>query len=212
MTQINVAVSDNRLSLGSGAEQQIFAPIAPNLFQEVGGTHQIGFRTDASGKVTHLLLDIFPEMPLEPTPLLDQSKFWFLLIGISSVLFISVLTGYAYNRREIKAMPKAQKWAVQLSAATAAWTLATLVATFVVVLNMELLDRLSRVTLSLNLYLFMPILLVLLTLAMMALSVMAWKNKYWTALKRVHYSLVALSAVAMSLFFYHWNLLGWHFG
>ncbi|OMF07417.1 hypothetical protein BK127_29300 [Paenibacillus sp. FSL H7-0331] len=212
LSQISVSVSDNRLSIGSGAEQQIYAPIEPNLFQEVGGTHQIGFRTDASGMVTHLLLDILPEMPLEPTPLLDQSMFWLPLLGISAILFITVLTGFAYRRREIKELPKAQKWAVRLSAATSAWALVTLIATYVVVLNMDQLDRLSRITPSLNVYLFMPIILVGMTVAILALSVIAWKNQYWTVLKRVHYTLVALSAVVMSLFYYHWNLLGWQFG
>ncbi len=212
LSQINVTAEGNRLSIGSGAEQQVFAPIGPNLFQEVGGSHQIGFRTDASGKVTHLLLDILPEMPLEPTPLSDQTTFWLPLLGISAVLFITSLTGFAYRRREMKTMPTAQKWAIRLSAITAAWALATCIATFVVVLNMDLLDRLSRIPESLHLYLFMPIILVGLTAAIVAYSVMAWKNKYWTVLKRVHFTLVAISAVVMSLFFYHWNLLGWQFG
>ncbi|WP_438351048.1 serine hydrolase domain-containing protein [Paenibacillus sp. FA6] len=212
LVKISITVSDNRLSIGSGADQQVYAPIGPDLFQEVGGTNQMGFRTDAAGKVTYLFLDLLNPMPLEPTPLIDQTKFWLPLLGISVALFITVLTGFAYRRREIKAMPKVQKWAVRLSAATAAWALVTFAATFLVVLNMNLIDRLSRITPSLNLYLFMPILFVGLTLAMIALSVLAWKNKYWTLLKRVHYSLVALSAVVSSLFFYHWNLLGWHFG
>ncbi|GFZ98309.1 FmtA-like protein [Paenibacillus marchantiophytorum] len=212
LSQISIGVTDNRLSIGSGAEQQVFAPIGPNLFQDVESAHQIGFRTDASGKVTHLLLDILPGMPLEPTPLLDRSKFWFVLLGISVILFISVLLGSAYRRRDIKAMPKWQKWAIRLSTATAVWALATLMATFLVVLNMDLLDRLSRITQQLNLYLFMPIILVGLTVTMVAFAVMAWKGSYWTALKRVHYTLVVLASVVMSLFYYHWNLLGWQFG
>ncbi len=212
LVKISITASDNRLFIGSGAEQQVFAPIGPDLFQEVGGTHQMGFRTDAAGKVTYLFLDELNPMPLEPTPLIDQTKFWLPLLGISAFLFITVLTGGAYRRREIKQMPEGQKWAVWLSVVTAAWALATILATFVVVLNMGLIDRLSRITQSLNLYLFMPIILVGLTVGMIALSVMAWKNKYWTVLKRVHYTLVALSAVVLSLFFYHWNLLGWHFG
>ncbi|ASA23323.1 serine hydrolase domain-containing protein [Paenibacillus donghaensis] len=212
LVKINITISDNQLSVGSGADQQVYAPIGPDVFREVGGTNQMAFRTDASGKVTYLFLDELSPMPLEPTPLIDQTGFWFPLLGISAFLFVTVLTGFAYRRRDIKAMPQAQKWAARLSAATAAWALITAVATFVVVLNMGLIDRLSRVTQSLNLYLFMPIILVGLTVAIMAVSVMVWKNKYWSVLKRVYYTLVALSAVVMSLFFYHWNLLGWQFG
>lgn len=213
MSQISIAVTDNGLSIGSGSEQEVFAPVGPDLFQEVGGTHQIAFRTDAAGNVTYLFVDLFtPAMPLERTPLLDQNMFWLCLLGVSAFMFITVLLGSAYRRHEIKVMPKAQKWAVQLSVMTSAWALITCVATFVVVLNMNILDRLSRITLSLKLYLFMPIILVGLTVAITALCVVAWKNKYWTVLNRVHYTLVMLSAMVMSLFFYHWNLLGWQFG
>lgn len=212
MSKISVAASGNRLFIGSGAEQQVFEPIGPDVFQQIGGEGRIGFRTDESGKVTHLLLDFLPAMPLERASLLDQTSFWFPLLGISVFLFITVILGFLYRRRDISAMPNEQKWAYRLSAATAVWALSTVVATLVIVMNMDLLTRLSRITQSLNLYLFMPILLVGFTLAMIVLSVLSWKNKYWTVLKRVHYSLIMLSAVALSLFFYHWNLLGWHFG
>ncbi|MEC0090721.1 serine hydrolase [Paenibacillus macquariensis] len=212
LTKISVTVSENRLSIGSGTEQQVYAPIGTDLFQEVGGTNKMGFRTDAEGKVTYLFLDVFNPLPLEPTPLIDQTKFWLPLLGISVIMFISVLVGFAYRRREMREMPKGQKWALRFSATTSAWGLVTLVATFLVVLNMDLIVRLSRITQSLQIYLFMPIILVGLTVALLVLSVLAWKNKYWTVLKRVHYTLVALSAVSLSVFFYHWNLLGWHFG
>jgi len=212
LTKISITVSDNRLSIGSGTEQQVYAPIGTDLFQEVGGTNKMGFRTDAEGKVTYLFLDAFNPLPLEPTPLIDQTKFWLPLLGISVIMFISVLVGFAYRRREIREMPKGQRWALRLSATTSAWGLVTLVATFLVVLNMDLIVRLSRITQSLQIYLFMPIILVGLTVALLVLSVLAWKNKYWTVLKRVQYSVVALSAVSLSVFFYHWNLLGWHFG
>ena len=48
--KINIEVSDNRLFIGSGADQQVYTPIGRDLFQEVGGKHQMGFRTDAAGQ------------------------------------------------------------------------------------------------------------------------------------------------------------------
>ncbi|OXM17499.1 hypothetical protein CGZ75_05910 [Paenibacillus herberti] len=212
MVQINVKAVDNQLIIGSGAEQQVFVPIEPDLFQQVGGSGEIAFRSDESGKPTHMVFDFLASMPLERTPLFDGTNFWFLLLGISAFVFITVLIGFICRRREIKLMPTVQKWAIRLSVTTAAWALATPVATVVIVLNMDLLERLSRISPSLNLYLWMPILLVALTVAMLLVSVIAWRNKYWTILKRIHFTLVALSALAMSSFFYHWNLLGWQFG
>ncbi|MEJ9162986.1 serine hydrolase domain-containing protein [Paenibacillus graminis] len=211
LAQINITAAGNRLSVGSGAEQQLYAPIGPDLFQEVGGTRQMGFRTDASGKVTYLFMDMLNPMPLERTPLWDQSKFWLPLLGVSTVLFITALTGFAYRRREIQAMPKAQKRAVRLSALTAGWALLTSAATFMV-MNMDLVVRLSRITPSLYVYPLSPIILMGLTVAIIVQGVWVWKNSYWTVLKRIHYTFVVLAAVVLSVFLYHWNLLGWQFG
>ncbi|GAA3406078.1 serine hydrolase domain-containing protein [Paenibacillus hodogayensis] len=212
MSQFNIKASGNRLSLGSGAEQQLYAPIGPNLFQEVGGAHQIGFRTDSSGKVTHMALDFLSYMPLERTPLLDRSQFWYALLGISGILFLSALSALVVCRRRIKTMPKPQKRAIVLSAVASGWALATCVATVVIVLGMDTMERLSGIPLSLHLYLVMPLVLVGLTIVLIGLCILGWVRRYWTLPGRVHYTLVALSAAGTSLFFYHWNLLGWHFG
>ncbi|WP_139991794.1 serine hydrolase [Paenibacillus paridis] len=212
MAQLSIGVEDNKLVIGSGAEQEVFVPIEPNLFQEVGGTGKLAFRTDDSGKVTHMFLDILSSMPLERSTLFNQTKFWFPVLGISAFLFLTALLGFVYRRQEIKDMPLAQKWAVRLSALTAAWALVAIAGALLVVMGMDLLQRLSQITPSLVVYLFLPIIFVILTVASIVVSIIAWKYKYWTVLKRVHYSLVALAAVMLSLFFYHWNLLGWQFG
>ncbi|MFF2888302.1 serine hydrolase domain-containing protein [Paenibacillus sp. NPDC057967] len=212
LAQISIGVADNRLVIGSGAEQQLFAPIGPNLFQAVGGTNQIGFRTDDSGNVTHFLMDFLSSEPLERTPLINRTMFWLPLLVLSFLVFVTILLGFIYRIRANQAMPKPERWTERLAAFTSAWALMTCAATFVIVLNMELVDRLSRITTALQVYLFMPILLVVLAVAMVLAAVWAWKKKYWTLLKRVHYTLAALAAILLSLFFYHWNLLGWQFG
>ncbi|WP_081393213.1 serine hydrolase domain-containing protein [Paenibacillus odorifer] len=210
--QLNVSVEDNKLSLGSGSEQQLYNEVSPNMFQLEGGTEQIAFRTNESGKVTHMILGMAPDMPLERTPLLDQNKFWFIVLGLSGLIFITALLGLIFSRRKIKAMTPPEKWAIRLSAGTAGWALLSFVTIFMVVMSMDMMQKFSGFSLSLSLSLVMPIILAGLTLALLISAILVWKNKYWTAFKRVHYTLVALSAVAMTLFFYYWNLLGWQFG
>lgn len=210
--QLNVSVEDNKLSLGSGSEQQLYSEVSPNMFQLEGGTEQIAFRTNESGKVTHMILGMVPDMPLERTPLLDQNKFWLIVLGFSGLIFITALLGLIFSRRKIKAMTPPEKWAIRLSAGTAGWALLSFVTIFMVVMSMDMMQKFSGISLSLSLSLVMPIILVGLTLALLISAILVWKNKYWTAFKRVHYTLVTLSAVAMTLFFYYWNLLGWQFG
>jgi CubicO group peptidase (beta-lactamase class C family) len=210
--QFNVTVSDNKLSMGSGSEQEFYAPIGENLFQQVGGTEQIAFRTDDSGKVTHMILGMVPDMPLERTPLMDHSKFWFTLLGISAFIFITAILGFVFGRRKIKAMSSSEKWAIRLSAVTSAWGLISFVTIFLVVMSMDLMAKLSSISTSLYLSLALPLIFVGLTLALLVSAVLAWKNKYWSVFTRVHYTLVVLSSLVLCLFFYHWNLLGWQFG
>lgn len=198
--------------MGSGSEQQLYRAIGPNLFQLEGGTDQIGFLTDESGKVTHMLLDMAPEMPLERTPLLDQSKFWLILLGVVGFIFITALPGPLFFRRRFKAMTPPEKRAIRLSAGTAGWALLSFITLFMVIMSMDIMQKLSGISPLLSVSLVMPIIMAGLTLAMLISAILVWINKYWTAFKRVHYTLVTLSAVVLMIFFYYWNLLGWQFG
>ena len=40
------------------------------------------------------------------------------------------------------------------------------------------------------------------------LAVLAWKDRYWGVVGRVHYTLVALAAVVFVRFLNNWNLIG----
>ncbi|WP_440832294.1 serine hydrolase domain-containing protein [Paenibacillus sp. 22594] len=210
--QLNVTIVDNKLSLGSGSEQQLYREIGPNLFQHEGGTEQIGFRTNGAGKVTHMLLGMAPDMPLERTPLLDQNKFWLIVLGVSGLIFVTALLGLIFSRRKIKAMTPPEKWAIRLSAGTAGWALLSVVIIFMVIMSMDTMQKFTGISPWLSLSLVMPVLFVGLTVSLLVSAILVWKNKYWSAFKRVHYTLVTLSAVAITLFFYYWNLLGWQFG
>jgi len=210
--QINVSASDNKLSLGSGSEQELYVADGPNLFRQVGGSEQIGFRTNDSGKITYMLLSSFPDMPLEPTPFLDRNTVWFVVLGFSGLMFIASLLEFVFRRRRIKEMPVPQKRILALSAVTSGWALASVLTIFAIILSMDTMKKLSGISTSLSLSLILPIVTVGLTLALLVSGVWVWKNNYWSIAKRVHYSLVASSAAAVSFFFYHWNLLGWQFG
>lgn len=212
LTELNVSVSDNQLSIGKGEERMLFVPIEENLFQQVGGPNQIAFRTNESGEPTEMMLDFLPGLPLERAQLIDQSKFWLSLLGISLILFISVLIGFAFGARRVNKMEKPKKHAVWLLVVTSGWALITCVLTITEVMNMDTLERLSHIPNSVKIFLIMPIIFVGLTITLLLSTIKIWKDKYWTVFKRMNYTLVVLGAIALSLFFYHWNLLGWQFG
>jgi hypothetical protein len=47
-----------------------------------------------------------------------------------------------------------------------------------------------------------------LTLGMVVLAALAWKDRYWSVAGRVHYTLVALAAVLFVFMLNSWNLVG----
>lgn len=51
----------------------------------------------------------------------------------------------------------------------------------------------------------------LLTLVLLVFLVLVWKNRYWSVLSRVHYSLIVIAAVVCILWSNYWNLLGFRF-
>jgi hypothetical protein len=55
------------------------------------------------------------------------------------------------------------------------------------------------------------VLAAVLTVGALIYSVLAWKNGYWGFAARVHYTLVAVAALAFVWFLNYWNLLGWRF-
>ena len=57
----------------------------------------------------------------------------------------------------------------------------------------------------------MPLLSVVLTAGVFACTLLAWKRGYWGAFGRLHYSLVALSALTFVILLAYYNLLGYQF-
>jgi hypothetical protein len=39
-----------------------------------------------------------------------------------------------------------------------------------------------------------------------------WRHRFWTVGRRIGYSVMAVAAILLCIFFWQWNLLGWHFG
>lgn len=56
-----------------------------------------------------MILGLIPDMPLERTPLLDQNKFWLIVLGFSGLILITALLGLFFSRRKIKAMTASGK-------------------------------------------------------------------------------------------------------
>jgi hypothetical protein len=64
---------------------------------------------------------------------------------------------------------------------------------------------------SLIAVLMLPLLSAALTAGVLACALLAWKRGYWGVFGRLHYSLVALSALTFVVLLGYYNLLGFRF-
>lgn len=211
---INVSILPKQgrlLVTGLGAKPAQFAPVGDSLFQQVEGDYRIGFTEDASGKVTRMSVGALPFMGTERVPWYGMPSLWYILLGVSALLFITVLSSLFYRRKDIKVMPTDRKRAVWLAIATAACFFLTFLFLGVALAsNMATLG--GQIPTSLKVALVMPIIFVLLTISLIVAAVQMWRGSYWGPGRRIHFTLVTLAAICVCLFFVQWNLLGWRFG
>lgn len=213
-SSIEVAVmpKENRLLIsGLGEHPAQFAPIGDSLFAQVDGPLRIGFTENKAGRVTRLSVDEYPFMGTERVPWSESPKMWYWLLCLSTLVFIAVLTTYFYRRRVIKELPLEQKRPIRLALVGSLWFFLTIIVLGVVIAS-SVSDLGGAVPTSLKVALVMPIIFVLLTILLIIAGVRVWRSDYWRLVRRVQYTIVVLSAVAISLFFFTWNLLGWRFG
>lgn len=202
---------DRLLLAGIGAEPAQLTRVGEHLFREVGGHMEVAFRVDEAGSATNAFVDFLPFMAIERVPWYDLPGLWYALFGLSLLLFLSVLVGFAYRRSAVREMTQEERRAVWLSIVTSAWFILTLVVAGIVVASHGA-TLFSSIPWGLKAVLAMPLVFALLAGALVLSAVAAWRGSYWGTRQRVHFTLVALAAFSMFLLFWNWNLLGWQFG
>ncbi len=210
--KISVLPKENHLLVtGLGEHPAQFAPVGDSLFAQVDGQYLMGFTQDASGKVTRVNIDALPFMGTERVPATDKPALWWLLLGVSTLVFLAVLLTIFYRRRGFRAMPREQKRVVWLALAESALFFVTFIVLGVVIAS-NVGDLGGAIPASLRVALVLPIIFVLLTLALVVAAINVWRRSWWSIWRRAQFTIVVLACVAVSLFFSHWNLLGWQFG
>jgi CubicO group peptidase (beta-lactamase class C family) len=208
------ATPDGYLSMpNSRGENKRWWEVSPGLFQETDGRQRVAFRTDAGGNATHLFMGneavvAFIRAPWYDTvPVQLGSLALCLLAFLSAVLIwpVSYLlhrwkgaTGEPHRR-----LPHAAHW---LAGGVALMNLAF--AAGLVLLLSDFRRIVHGVSPALTALLAMALLAALLSAGVVALALLAWRDRYWGVAGRLHYTLVALAAAGFVLWLNHWNLLG----
>jgi hypothetical protein len=221
-----LANDDGTLSVSffGAPPEWIYAPVAPLEFKQVaGGVQEISglefdlgdtlvFREDDSGEIDFAFVPLHT-VALEKTAGYEAGVVQTGALGSFLLVFLSPIVVWPVGAL-IRRIRK------QKSTATSGAKRAKWVGGIVSLLNFILLMTLILaiggglmfgVPIIVHVALVIPIVTMLLTLVMLWMTFLAWKDNYWSFVGRIYYSFMTLSAALFVLWANYWNLLGWHF-
>jgi hypothetical protein len=183
-----------------------YVEVAPLAFRSVDGRQILAFRADDQGRITYLLLD--NEVALEriawyQAPWFSLAMFAFGLAGLLSALAagaVGILARRRLGGHRGWGPRVARWWALGMSA-----TALLLVAGVLWFVGHG--DLIYGPSPGLVLLPALAWLFALLAIGVLLFAVLAWRRSYWGWPGRVHYTLVALTAMSVVWVLANWNLL-----
>jgi CubicO group peptidase (beta-lactamase class C family) len=179
--------------------------IAPRIFQEEKGTRRYVFLQNVSGEITSLMFDYIPVFTFLKAPFYEDLPFngfivlftvLFLLIG-----FFAKPTGIlTFVLKKNKATGLAAWCGFTGSALILSWLL-TLTQTMDL-LSHDFVFSVSEPPVFPSMYASM-----VLTIAMVIGTIMAWLNKYWATLSRIFYTLLTIDGVFLVWLAIYWKMI-----
>jgi len=227
LTSVEVGVDQQRLTLPLGDTSVAFAPIDSIHFREVGGERLLGFRRDSTGRVTHLIapISLFGSeftRTMERRPWHDGPRFMDryvsgLLIAPLLLVFVAwpIAAILAWRRRRAMDPDAPHKRRLRAQTALGVAILFTIFWAFFgfdfVVASRRMIEQSNGIVYGVpsefRTLTFMPWVLAVLAFLMVLSAIAAWPARWWDALRRILYALVAVCAVLTIVFLFRWNYL-----
>lgn len=217
LLQLHVApTNDGTLRVSSVVplmKEARYTEVEPLLFQRMDGTYYIAFREDEAGRITHMFGRIGEEpATFEKVAWYEKDTLQLGLIVCLVLAFLSVLAWpLAFLIRRLRGRPAQDPRPARLVRLLAA-LLGILNLFFIIGFSAAMMQGLTGglpyTPPWLVALLLIPILTSILAIILLLSAVPAWKNRYWSLVGRLHYSLVTLAALAFVWLANYWNLLG----
>ena len=198
--------------------------VEPLLFQSFDGERYLAFREDTEGNITHLFFRpgskltsiVAGTIVLEKLPWYETALFHQCLLGFCVLIFLlaSIAWPVVYFIRLLWKQPseaaRPAGSARLLAGLVSALSLVFIIGV-VLTLHFRAYEFVYGVPPFFIALLCIPLATTIMTGGLFVFTILAWKNAYWSVIGRLHYSLVALAAMAFIWFLDYWNLLGFRF-
>jgi CubicO group peptidase (beta-lactamase class C family) len=187
-----------------------FVEVEPLLFRQVDGTHEIAFREDGSGAVTHMFFDFLPFMPTYRVAWFETQGFTLTVVAAALLLSLTAISGGIRHRWQNWNEGPSGLWTARVAALMGLLTLAFLGSAFAIVASTgeELFYGIPG---SLTAALFLPHLTAVLLLVLAALLWIVFRRRVFPWRRRIHYALFFAASLALHWIYWHWNVLGFRY-
>jgi CubicO group peptidase (beta-lactamase class C family) len=194
-----------------------FVEVAPWLFQRVDGPEAVVFRPDKSGVL--MMRSSYPVMAFTKVAWYATPTFQLVLSGVCVLMFLSALGLWplGFVRRALKGKPPLSRpCLLPHFASWLAWVLCALNVLLVIGLLLFLIEQLtasppdyySGVPPLLTAVFILALVSAGLSVGVVVCAILVWRGRVFSVAWRIHYSLVALAALALTWQLIYWNLLG----
>jgi len=199
----------------SGIEVRL-VEVEPLYFRQVDGPFGVVFREDDRGRITHMFTDVSPQEDYEKLNWYETTSFNMALLLGCLLVFLSMIPvalirairnrRFSGDRKPASRGARIANWII-VGISVLSLLFVVGVAKMVTSLGFPMfgVSLIDKITLGLGVF------SALLTVGALVYAVLAWKNKYWSIVFRIYYTLVTIAAVAFVWFLNQWNLLGWRF-
>jgi len=191
--------------------------VEPLFFRTLYSNTSMTFRQDKQGRITYMFLGDSVFGALEKLAWYETKDFQVKLVVFCTLVFLSACVvgsiGWlrSRTRKQLSKSSKITRLAQFLAVLVSALNLIFLIGIALVVLNTDFWEFFFGVPPAAFALLLIPPLTTGLTLGLLVFTVLAWKNQYWSVIKRLQYSLITLAALGFVSFLNYWNLLGFQF-
>lgn len=192
--------------------------IEPLLFRPVPGSgtmDDVGFRQDPRGHITFLFQGEFAYQKLAWWQTAEVQLAIGAVLLTTFLLGCVLLVGHAIYRRWRK-VSFARTFPVARNAVRTVWIVGLLNLVFVVGLTATLnavgpSGLGDRVPMPIRWLLIIPLVTAVLSIVLLILNVLAWKNAWWSVTERIFHLMYSLAAVGFIFYLNYWNLLGFRY-
>lgn len=201
--------------LGSVIKQWVL--VEPLMFRERGGQGKLVFKENNHGQITHMFIGALPQAALEKLSWYESPGLHLGIFLICTLLFLSTLRwplsllGRFLNRSEHKEEKRCRRHGLSHFFAGAVSLMFLLFLVGLAVVMGEKMAFVFEVPSLFKILLILPVAAAILTPGAIVYAFLAWRQKYWSFLARIHYTLLTLAFIAFSWFLYYWNFLGFHY-